>query len=118
MTHILFRWRESGSPEEPKKWVEKLVSSKDGLLCFLKGFVQEGSVSGAEDYAARVYRYMRLKSVEDFVSPEIVEQGIKQINLDGLPEEEKEAVRAFERAVKRRKEGKGDDDWGRDDEKD
>jgi hypothetical protein len=86
------------------------VSSKDGLLCFLKGLVQQGSVSGAEDYGTRVYRYMSLKSVEDFVIPEIVEQGIKQINLDGLTEEEKEAVRVFERALKRRKEGKSDDD--------
>jgi hypothetical protein len=72
---------------------------------------------GADDYGSRVYRYMSLKSVEDFVSPEIVEEGIKQISLDGLEEEEKEAVRAFQRALKRRKEGKSDDDWGRDDEK-
>lgn len=61
---------------------------------------------------------MRLKNVEDFVAPEIVEQGIKQINLDGLTEEEKDAVRAFQRALKRRKEGKSDDDWGRDSEED
>ena len=54
LIHILLRWREWASPEESKQWVEQLVSSKDGLLCFLKGFVQEGSASGAEDYAARV----------------------------------------------------------------
>jgi hypothetical protein len=118
MAYILYRWREWGSPEEPKKWVEKLVSSKDGLLCFLKGFVQEGSVSGAEDYAARVYRYMSLKSVEDFVAPEIVEEKVKQISLDQLPEGEKEAVRAFQRALKRRREGKSDDDWRRGEEED
>jgi len=118
LIHILFRWGEGASQEEPKRWVEKLVNSKDGLLCFLKAFVQEGSVSGAEDYAARVYRYMRLKSVEDFVSPEVVEERVKQISLDGLAENEKEAVRAFHRALKRRRERKGDDDWGRDDEED
>jgi hypothetical protein len=39
---------------------------------------------------------------------------VKQISLDELGEEEKEAIRAFQRALKRRKEGKGDDDWGRD----
>ena len=61
---------------------------------------------------------MRLKSVEDFVAPEIMEEQVKQINFDGFGEKEKEAVRAFERAVKRRKEGKGDDDWGRDEEED
>ncbi len=59
---------------------------------------------------------MSLKSVEDFVAPEILEEKVKQINFDRLGEEEKEAVRAFQRALKRRKDGKGDDDWGRDDE--
>ncbi len=39
-------------------------------------------------------------------------------NFDGLGEKEKAAIRAFERAVKKRKEGKPDDDWGRDEEKD
>jgi hypothetical protein len=90
LIHILFRWREWGSPEEPKTWVEKLISSKDGLLCFLKGFVQEGSVSGDEDYAARVYRYMSLKSVEAFASPETLEEKVNQANFDRLGEKEKE----------------------------
>ena len=94
------------------------MSSNDGLLCFLKGLVQQGSASGAEDYAARVYRYMRIKSVEDFASPETLEQRVKQLSVDELPEEEKAAIRAFQRALKRRKEGKSDDDWGRDSEED
>lgn len=59
---------------------------------------------------------MRLKSVEDFVAPEILEEKVKQISLEGLTEEESGAVRAFQRALKRREEGKSNDDWGRDDE--
>lgn len=93
---------------------EKLVISKDGLLCFLKGFVQEGMASGAEDYAARVYRYMSLKNVEAFASPETLEQRVKQLSVDELADDEKAAIRAFQRALKRRKEGKSDDDRGRD----
>lgn len=94
------------------------MSSKDGLFCFLRGFVQEGMASGAEDYSARAYRYMSLKNVEAFASPETLEQRVKQLSADELADEEKAAVRAFQRALKRRKEGKSDDDWGRDDEKD
>jgi hypothetical protein len=107
-----------GIPCGPKKWVEDLVTSPDGLLDFLKGCVQEGSVSGADDYAAKIYRYIRLQSVEDFVAPEVIDEKVKQISLDGLPEDEREAVRAFQRALKRRREGKGDDDWGQDSEED
>ncbi|MBI4488429.1 MAG: hypothetical protein HY694_05045 [Deltaproteobacteria bacterium] len=88
----------------------------NGLLCFLTGCVQAGSVSGVNDYAARVYRYMSLKNVEAFASPETFEEGVKQLSIDGLAKEEKAAIRAFQRALKRRKNGKGDDDWGRDDE--
>ena len=73
-------------------------------------------MSGAEDYTARVYQYMSLKNIEAFVSTEILEKGVQQIALDGLRDEEQQAVRAFQRALKRRKEGKADDDWGRDDE--
>ena len=94
------------------------MSSKDGLLCFLKRFVHEGAASGAENYAARGYRYMSLKNVEAFVSAEVLEEKMKQISLGGLGEIEKEAIRAFQRTLKRQKEGKSDDDWGRDDEED
>ena len=51
-------------------------------------------------------------------SPEKEEEGLHLNNLDGLTEEEKEAIRAFQKALKRRKEGKSDDDWGRDEEED
>jgi len=70
---------------------------------------------GPEDYAARVYQYMSLKNVEAFASPETLEQRVKQLSVDELAQEEKATVLAFQRALKRRKEGKSDDDWGRDD---
>ncbi|MBI3058182.1 MAG: hypothetical protein HYY81_02565 [Deltaproteobacteria bacterium] len=57
---------------------------------------------------------MRHKRVEDFVAPEILGEKVKQVNFDRLGEKKKEAVRAFQKALKRRKEGKSDDDWGRD----
>jgi hypothetical protein len=94
------------------------VISKDGLFCFLKGLVQKGMAQGADDYGTRVYRYMSLKNVEAFASPETLEEKVNQISLEGLTEEESGAVRAFQRALKRRKEGKSDDEWGRDEEED
>ena len=52
------------------------------------------------------------------MSAEILEEKVNQIYLDGLRDEERQAVRAFQRALKGRKEGKADDNWGRDDEED
>ena len=61
---------------------------------------------------------MSLKNVEALTVPETLEQRVKELSVDEIADEEKAAVRAFQKALKRRKEGKGDDDWGRDDEKD
>ncbi|OGP27091.1 MAG: hypothetical protein A2038_08925 [Deltaproteobacteria bacterium GWA2_57_13] len=61
---------------------------------------------------------MSLKNVEAFTLPETLEQRVKELSVDEIADEEKAAVRAFQKALKRRKEGKGDDDWGRDDEED
>ena len=57
---------------------------------------------------------MSLKNVEAFASPETLEERVKQLSIDELAEEEKAAIRTFQKALKRRKEGKADDDWGRD----
>jgi len=48
---------------------------------------------------------MSLKNVEAFASPETLEQRVKQLSVDELAEEEKAAIRALRRALKRRKEG-------------
>ena len=61
---------------------------------------------------------MSLKNVEALTVPETLEQRVKDLSVDEIADEEKAAVRAFQKALKRRKEGKGDDDWGRDDEED
>ena len=57
---------------------------------------------------------MSLKNVEAFASPETLEEKVKELSVDNLADKEKAAIRAFQRALKRRKEGKSDDDWGRD----
>jgi len=61
---------------------------------------------------------MSLKNVEAYASLETLEQGMKQLSVDELPDEEKATVRTFQKALKRRKEGKADDDWGRGEEDD
>ena len=63
-------------------------------------------------HCARIYRFMRLQSVEDFVDSEVIEEKVKQISLNGHPDDKTEAIRAFQRGLKRRREGKPDDDWG------
>jgi predicted KAP-like P-loop ATPase len=117
MAYILYRWREWASLEEPRKWVEGLIESKEGLLCFLTAFLQRSTSQGMEDYVLRIHWRINLKSVEDFVSAEVLARKIEQLPLEDLIDEQQKAVRAFQKALKRRQEGKSDGDW-RDDEYD
>jgi len=117
MAYILYRWSEWTSLEEPRKWVEGLIESKEGLLCFLTAFLQQSTSQGMEDYVLRIHWRINLKSVEDFVAPEVLARKIERLSLEDLTDEQQKAVRAFQKALKRKQEGRSDADW-RDDEYD
>jgi len=115
MPYILYRWREWASPDEPKKWVKGLIASNDGLLFFLTAFLERHTSHGIKDYIARIHWRINLKGVEDFVSANDLVSRIEQLPPGDLTDQQQRAIRAFQQALKRRQEGRSDDDW-RDDE--
>ena len=115
MTRILYRWREWTSPEEVKKWVEDLVESQDGALILLTAFLQRSTSQVVNDYVPKIHWRISLSSLENFISIHVLEQKAKDIDLTTVGEKEQRAVQAFQKALKRRQEGKSEDDW-RDDE--
>jgi predicted KAP-like P-loop ATPase len=118
MAYILYRWREWASPEEPRKWVESLIESEDSLLSFLTAFLQRSTSQGMGDYVARIHWHINLEDLEHFVSADVLEKKIGQLSLAGLGDKEQRAVRAFQKALKRRQAGRSDDDWRHDNESD
>lgn len=115
MLHILYRWHEWASLEKPRQWVEGLIDSNEGALSFLTACLQRSTSHGMGDYVSQEHWQINLKSVEDFVSAETIEKKVAHLSIDHLSDKEKKAVKAFQKAIKRRREGKSDDDW-RDDE--
>lgn len=115
MARILYRWREWTSPEEAKKWVEDLVESQNGALFFLTAFMQRSTSQGIGDYVPKIHWRISISSVENFISIDVLERKVRELDLTGMGEKEQKAVHAFQKALKRRREGKSDDDW-RDDE--
>jgi predicted KAP-like P-loop ATPase len=115
MARILYPWREWATPEQPKKWVEDLVESQNGALFLLTAFTQRSTSQGIGDYVPKIHWRISLTSLENFISIDVLEQKVKEIDLTGIGEKEQRAVQAFQKALKRRQEGKSDDDW-RDDE--
>ncbi|MBI4322937.1 MAG: hypothetical protein HY596_01530 [Candidatus Omnitrophica bacterium] len=115
MAFILYRWREWASKEEPTGWVTNLVESKQGLLSFLAAFLQRSTSQSIGDYVARVNWRIKLKDLEDFISLDVLEKKVEQLTTEtpakNLGEREQRAVETFQKALKRRREGKPDDDW-------
>jgi len=118
MLRILYCWRIWKSIETPQAWVKRLIRSREGLLIFLKTALQQSSSQGIGDYVAKIYWYISLKTIEDFIPVDLLEKKIKIIQVEKLTEEEKRAIDAFHRALKRRQAGKSDDDWRHDDDED
>ncbi|MFQ5663793.1 MAG: P-loop NTPase fold protein [Terriglobia bacterium] len=116
MGYILYRWREWASPEEPNAWVEKLVQSREGLLSFLTAFVYRSTSHGLHDYVVRTRWRINLKSLEVFVSINTIEKKVTQLQIENLGEKEQRAVHALQKALKRRREGKSENQFWPDDE--
>ena len=116
MAYILYGWRRWTSPEEPGKWVIQLVESLKGVLSFLVAFLSQSKSQGTGDYVYRTHWRISLKSIEDFVPADIIEEKIKGLKIEEFSEKEQLAIRAFQKALKRREDGKPDDGWHVDDD--
>ena len=118
LLRILYCWRIWESVDAPQKWVKKLICNNEGLLLFLNAVLQRSSSQGIGDYVAKIYWYISLKTIEDFIPVDLLEKKIRKIQVEKLTEEEKRSIDAFHRALKRRQAGKSDDDWRHDDDED
>jgi predicted KAP-like P-loop ATPase len=116
MPSILYRWKDWTSPEESGEWVRKLVESDKGVVKFLTGLLNKSTSQGVGDYVPTVHWRISLQNIEDFVPVALVENKIKDIDVSTLTEKEQQAMRAFQKALRRREKGISDDDWRHDDD--
>jgi len=110
----LAAWRDWGSKETMRCWVESLVQSEMGVKRILVAFLQETRSYGVGAVPTRSF-WMSLKSIEGFIDPETLASYLGLIDQSRTTEEEKLAVSTFQRAMVRKMEGKPDTDWERDD---
>ena len=115
MLSIIYCWCEWCSPNKPREWVERLIQSREGVLSFLAAYLHRSTSQGMEDYVPQEHWRINLKTIEDFVTVDTLAKKVAELSLKNLSEKERKVVKAFEKAIKRRREGKSDDDW-RDDE--
>jgi len=103
---LLGLWQAWSSLTEVKEWVGKLIDSREGLLSFLVACLLESRSYGLESYTVESHFRIQLEAVERFVAPEVIERKLVDLNVNDLEGKQKEAVQAFEKAMKRKREGK------------
>ncbi len=117
LAYILYRWLNwSGDAGEVRKWAEGVTSSSQGALAFLRSFLHKGTSSTSGDRVAKITYFMKYSEVEQFVDVYVVETQIDQLTETRLPEGDRLVVREFRKAVKRKRTGKKEGDWGFDEE--
>lgn len=111
MATLLHRWMAWGNPDDVRSWVKDLVSSPEGSIQFLVAFVSRASSQGMGDYLLRIHYSIHIKDIEKFIDPSDLENKIKGADQEKFSVEQQKALEAFRQALKRKAEGKPEEEW-------
>ena len=103
LPYLLYRWKDWGNGEKPKRFCEDLVRTPGGVLALLRAFLSRSTSQGMGDHVQREHWRIKLSDIDTFVPWQSVEAQLAGIQLDSLTEEDRKAVAEFERAVERRR---------------
>ncbi|WP_158821659.1 P-loop NTPase fold protein [Granulicella sp. S156] len=107
---LLHMWRERGQPEAAAKYADEMTQKKAGMLRFLESFVLRSTRQGISDHVGEARRYIRSGEINSLVPVATIESRLGLMSLNDISESESVAVKAFEKAMERRKAGKSDED--------
>jgi len=110
MARLLYSWSAWAGVNEPKQWVEGLLASDDGVLAFLRAFIIPVGALGLGDYTSQRVWHVRLSDLEQLASLDHISQVISSIDKDKLIDKDRQSIAAFSAAMRRRREGLGEDD--------
>lgn len=108
---LLHYWGKWEGFDGPKQYVNELVNSRDGLFSFLISALVRATSQGIGDHVARIHWSIKLSMIEQYIDVESVKSKLKLLNTEKLNDEENRAIEAFNKALKRREDGKSEDSW-------
>lgn len=95
LVSLLYRWRDySGSIEEPREWVSKIISTKEGFASICTRIMSRGVSYSSGDLVSKSYNSFDKKTVIEFIGVSEVEAILSNITPDDFPEH-KESLRAL-----------------------
>jgi predicted KAP-like P-loop ATPase len=113
---LLYRWLQWGGSEAPRRWVQNLCSSPAGAIVLLNALTHRGFAQVDGDSVGRITVRVSLVELEKFVDIALLEEKIKQLPLSDRTDDERVAIREFNKALRRRQEGKPESEFSDDDE--
>lgn len=113
---LLYRWLQWEGPDAPREWVAKLCASPEGALILLNALTHRGFAQVIGDSVGRVTTRVSLAELEKFVDLDPLEAKVKQLSVSDRTEDERTAIQEFQRALRRRREGKPESDFLEDDD--
>lgn len=99
LASFLYRWTRWGDKDYVLTWLDTQLESQDGCINFLKAFLSKSSSQVMGDYVAKIENKINLDSIEEFVDIEKIKRSLKNIDVEKLDNDAKEAVIAFKIAI-------------------
>jgi len=76
---VLYHWKEWGDEAEAREWLNKIVSSNEGLPILLSKFLQKTQSVGMNDRVTRVHWRLNPNWLKEFVDLDFLEKRCKEI---------------------------------------
>ena len=99
LQNILFIWRQWGSVEKVKSFVDDMIKNESGLIDFIASFTSNVKRTGAGSHVVRIQQTISLKSVAEFVPVSEIEPRIRLMRssekFDSLSDKERKAIQVF-----------------------
>lgn len=85
---LLYRWRQYGSEDEPRKWIKEAIKTDEGFVTVVSTMMSRGKTSSWGDRVSTPYNTFQRETVEDFIGIEIAKARFDVIDLTLFPEHE------------------------------
>lgn len=100
--YLMFRWREWGSEEAPKKYIAKLIENEEGFFKLLRGSISEYLSQSMNDFVPRKIKQIDRKSIGEFIDIGEIDKRISKLDETKLDKEKADIIKLYRNPAKDR----------------
>ncbi|KAJ8138123.1 hypothetical protein OY671_008664, partial [Metschnikowia pulcherrima] len=85
---LLYRWRQYGSEDEPRRWIAEAMKTDYGFAALVNRMMSRGTSSSWGDRVSTPHYTFQRETIEDFIGIEIAKTKCDTIDPSAFPEHE------------------------------